>query len=171
MRAGFYRKGTLHNAHWHSRFRIDGRQARDDLRGCRTPGRVQLCAEWLTVTLDVTSRSDAEAAVEVRPRGLDGIAAGRDRTVRHYHHRRQSRLLSRRAPHGAIHELRRTIHCRLRRTKRTAGGVLEISKRPAIWGPGQARARSSRLRTRNSRRATSWLAPMQSPLRSRRSPT
>jgi hypothetical protein len=46
------------------------------------------------------------AATSSRTRGLDGIAAGRSRAVRHHHHRRQPRVLSHGAPHGTIHELR-----------------------------------------------------------------
>ena len=55
--------------------------------------------------------------VEVRPRGLDGVAAGRGRAVRHHHHDRQPGILPHRAPHRAIDELRRAVHRRLRRAQ------------------------------------------------------
>src|SRR5207249_2709807 len=42
--------------------------------------------------------------VEVRPRGMDGVAGPRGRTVRHHHHHRQPGVLPYGAPHGAIDE-------------------------------------------------------------------
>ena len=58
--------------------------------------------------------------VEVRPRGLDGVAARRGRAVRHQHHHRQSGVLPHGAPHGAIDELRRAVHRGLRRAQSEA---------------------------------------------------
>jgi len=44
------------------------------------------------------------------------------------------------APHGAIHELRRTVHCRLRPAPGAARRVLEITERRAIRRSRDARA-------------------------------
>ena len=46
------------------------------------------------------------------------------------------------APHGAIDELRRAVHRRLRRAPRAARRVLEIPEWPPIRRPGQARTRA-----------------------------
>ncbi len=45
--------------------------------------------------------------VEVRRRGLDGVARPRDRAVRHPHHHRQPGVLPHRAAHRGVDELRR----------------------------------------------------------------
>ena len=58
------------------------------------------------------------------------------------HDHRQSGILSHGAPHGAIDELRRAVHRRLRRAQRAAGRVLESPERPAIRRPSKARARA-----------------------------
>jgi MacB-like protein len=86
----------------------------------------------------------AYAASEVRSRGLDGIPAGGDRAVRHRHDDRQSGILSHGTPHGAIDELWRTGHRRLRRSQEAAGRVLESPERTAIRRPGETRARADR---------------------------
>ena len=110
--------------------------------------------------------------VEVRPRGLDGVAAGGGRAVRHPHHHRQPRLLPHGAPHGAVHELRRTVHRGLRRAPRAAASTYwkpRTGSSPATRP--SSRRPWSRLRTRSRRHAASSPAPMPSPRPSRRSPT
>ena len=64
---------------------------------------------------------DRLRGVKVRPRRLDGVAAGGGGALRHQHHHRQSGILPHGAPHGAIDELRRAVHRRLRRAPRAAG--------------------------------------------------
>ena len=50
--------------------------------------------------------------VEVRPRGVDGVARARGRAVRHRDHHREPGVLPHGAPHGAVDELRRAVHRR-----------------------------------------------------------
>ena len=57
---------------------------------------------------------------QVRPGGLDGVAAARGRAVRHHHHHRQPRVLPHRAPHAGVDDLRRR---RPSRTTPTARGA------------------------------------------------
>ena len=109
--------------------------------------------------------------VEVRPGGLDGVAARRGRAVRHHHHHRQSGVLPHGAPHGAD---RRTTPSRPSRTTTSAErssssfGKPRMASNPATRRSSRERSSSSRARSR--RRAASSPAPMPSPPRSRRSP-
>ena len=48
--------------------------------------------------------------VEVRSRGLDGVAATRGRAVRHPHHHRQPGVLPHQAPHEGVDDLCRPVH-------------------------------------------------------------
>ena len=57
----------------------------------------------------------AYAAVQVRGRGLDGVADPRGRAVRHPHDARRARLLPHRTAHAGVDELRRVLDRRLRR--------------------------------------------------------
>ena len=87
------------------------------------------------------------------------------------HHRRQPRLLPHGAPHGAVDELRRTVHRGLRRAPRAAAsstGSHRTGSNPAT--PRSSRGRSSRLPARSRRRAASSPAPMRLPRQNRRSP-
>ena len=108
---------------------------------------------------------------QVRPRGLDGVASGRGRAVRHPHHHRQPRGSS--AP-SSSRRSRRPTRSRPSRSTRTASGAavqwIRGQERPAGRRPGEARrgARHDRA-ARSSRRAASSPAPMPSPLPSRRS--
>jgi len=117
----------------------------------------------------VASGPDSDR-VEVRPGGLDGVAARRGRTVGHHHHYRQSGVLPHGAPHGAIDELRRAVYRGLRRAQSEAARVLEIPEWPAIRRPGEARASAHRLCEPRATRAALSPAPMPLPQRSRRSP-
>ena len=56
------------------------------------------------------------------------------------HYCRQPRILPHGAPHGAIDELRRTVHRGLRRAPSAAARVLEVTEREAIRRPREARA-------------------------------
>ena len=88
------------------------------------------------------------------------------------HDHRQSRILSHGAPHGAIDELRRAVHRRLRRAQRSHWSSTGNLRTASNQGTRRSsRARSSRLRARNRRRAASSPAPMLSPLPNRRSLT
>ncbi len=141
----------------------------------------------LTVALDVTSRSDAEAAVraavdrfgriDVLVNNAASFYAGyfEELTPEQFERQLSVTLIGPMNVTRAVLTEQSTNYAEpsIADYDERRGPLVEYwkSKRPAIWGPGQARARSSRLRARNSLRAASWLAPMQSPLRSRRSPT
>jgi hypothetical protein len=84
----------------------------------------------------VASGPDSDR-VEVRPGGLDGVAARRVRAVGHHHHYRQSGVLPRGAPHGAIDELRRAVYRGLRRAQGEAARVLEIQNGQQSGGPAK----------------------------------
>ncbi len=77
--------------------------------------------------------------VEVRRRGLDGVADPRGRAVRHPHDARRARLLPHRAAHAGVDELRRALDRRLRRAHRADRHRLERHERPAGRRPRQAR--------------------------------
>ena len=73
--------------------------------------------------------------------GLEGwieSLQGGGRAVRHPHDHRQSGTLSDGTPHGAVHELCRTVQRGLRRAPRAAGRVLEVPERAAIRRPREA---------------------------------
>ena len=56
--------------------------------------------------------------LQVRGGGLDRVADPRGRAVRHPHDARRARLLPHRAAHAGVHDLRRALDRRLRRTHR-----------------------------------------------------
>ena len=107
--------------------------------------------------------------VEVRPRGLDGVADPRGRAVRHPHDGRRARLLPHRPAHAGVDELRRALDRRLRRAHPADRHRLERHERPAGRRPRQARHGAGPARRRwTSRRCAGSPAPTPSRASSRR---
>ena len=110
--------------------------------------------------------------VEVRARGLDGVAAARGRAVRHPHHDRQPRILPHRAAHARVDELRRAVDRRLRRARATAasrGGRRRTASRPATRPSSRRRCSRSPTKQPPPRRFIAGADRSRPP--SRRSPS
>ena len=80
---------------------------------------------------------DGLRGIQVRGRGLDGVAAAGGRAVRHPHDDRQSRLLPDRAADAGVDELRRDGDRRLRRATRGPDRVLDLPERPQSGDPAK----------------------------------